>query len=146
MFDASYGDAVDGIHCLANSVGKDYAMNYRASVRYLVWRLAGAGTPIRRHPHRRQALRGLQHHTATPNPNPTPTPTACSPLGERLVRQLDTATKGSWRNSYGGDGYNTVNELRELPELRSSECSRLHIANLDGFNYRHASPPEGWGK
>jgi hypothetical protein len=42
MFDASYGDAVDGIHCLADSgKGKDYAMNYRASGRYLVWRLAG---------------------------------------------------------------------------------------------------------
>jgi hypothetical protein len=43
VFDASYGDQVDGIHCLADSgKGKDYAMNYRASGRYLVWRLAGA--------------------------------------------------------------------------------------------------------
>jgi hypothetical protein len=43
MFDASYGDRVDGIHCLADSgKGKDYAMNYRASGRYLVWRLAGS--------------------------------------------------------------------------------------------------------
>ena len=43
MFDASYGDQVDGIHCLADSgKGKDYAMNYRASGRYLIWRLAGA--------------------------------------------------------------------------------------------------------
>jgi hypothetical protein len=41
IFDASYGDRVDGIHCLADSgKGKDYAMNYRASGRYLVWRLA----------------------------------------------------------------------------------------------------------
>lgn len=40
IFDASYGDRVDGIHCLADSgKGKDYAMNYRASGRYLVWRL-----------------------------------------------------------------------------------------------------------
>ncbi len=40
IFDASYGDRVDGIHCLADSgKGKDYAMNYRSSGRYLVWRL-----------------------------------------------------------------------------------------------------------
>ena len=41
LFDASYGDAVDGLHGLANTgFGKDYAMNYRASGHYLVWRLA----------------------------------------------------------------------------------------------------------
>src|SRR6266516_5426233 len=48
VFDASYGDQVDGIHALAGSgKGKDYDMNYRASGRYLVWRLAtrSRGTP-----------------------------------------------------------------------------------------------------
>ena len=41
VFEASYGDQVDGIHCLADSPkAKDYDMNYRASGRYLVWRLA----------------------------------------------------------------------------------------------------------
>jgi len=40
IFDASYGDQVDGIHCLADSPkAKDYDMNYRAAGRYLVWRL-----------------------------------------------------------------------------------------------------------
>jgi hypothetical protein len=40
VFDASYGERVDGLHCLANDGrGKDYAMNFRASGRYLVWRL-----------------------------------------------------------------------------------------------------------
>jgi hypothetical protein len=40
VFDASYGERVDDIHCLANDGrGKDYAMNFRASGRYLVWRL-----------------------------------------------------------------------------------------------------------
>jgi hypothetical protein len=44
VFDASYGDQVDGIHCLADSgKGKDYDMNFRASGHYLAWRLA-AGT------------------------------------------------------------------------------------------------------
>jgi hypothetical protein len=47
VFDASYGERVDGLHCLADDGrGKDYAMNFRASGRYLVWRLrAGAATP-----------------------------------------------------------------------------------------------------
>jgi hypothetical protein len=41
VFEASYGDQVDGLHCLADSgKAKDYDMNYRASGRYLVWRLA----------------------------------------------------------------------------------------------------------
>jgi hypothetical protein len=40
IFEASYGDQVDGLHCLADSgKAKDYDMNYRASGRYLVWRL-----------------------------------------------------------------------------------------------------------
>ncbi len=40
VFEASFGDRVDGIHCLAASgKAKDYDMNYRASGRYLVWRL-----------------------------------------------------------------------------------------------------------
>ncbi len=40
VFEASFGDSVDGIHCLAASgKAKDYDMNYRASGRYLVWRL-----------------------------------------------------------------------------------------------------------
>jgi hypothetical protein len=45
VFDASYGERVDGIHAQADTGrGKDYAMNFRASARYLVWRLAGAQT------------------------------------------------------------------------------------------------------
>ena len=41
VFEASYGDRIDGLHCLADSgKAKDYDMNYRASGRYLVWRLA----------------------------------------------------------------------------------------------------------
>lgn len=42
VFDASFGDRVDGIRGQADDGrGKDYAMNFRASGRYLVWRLAG---------------------------------------------------------------------------------------------------------
>ena len=47
VFDASYGEEVDGLHSLAASgKGKDYAMNYRASGHYLVWRLAPARDAI----------------------------------------------------------------------------------------------------
>jgi hypothetical protein len=43
VFDASYGDRVDGVRGLADDGrAKNYAMNFRASGRYLVWRLAGA--------------------------------------------------------------------------------------------------------
>lgn len=46
VFEASYGDQVDGLHCLADSgKAKDYDMNYRASGRYLVWRLAHQSGP-----------------------------------------------------------------------------------------------------
>ena len=45
VFDASYGERVDGLHCQADDGrGKDYAMNFRASGRYLVWRLGTSAT------------------------------------------------------------------------------------------------------
>ena len=52
IFEASFGDRVDGIHCLAASgKAKDYDMNYRASGRYLVWRLAHQ-SPVAQNSHR----------------------------------------------------------------------------------------------
>ena len=82
MFDASYGDQVDGIHCLANSGwGKDYAMNYRASGRYLVWRLAGAGNP--------QTLIGKD--AAAPNVAKVIPQNSQSDLAHRLAACLDLA-------------------------------------------------------
>lgn len=52
VFEASYGDQVDGLHCLADSgKAKDYDMNYRASGRYLVWRLGHqSGSAVTREP------------------------------------------------------------------------------------------------
>jgi hypothetical protein len=52
VFEASYGDQVDWLHCLADSgKAKDYDMNYRASGRYLVWRLAHqSGAQLSREP------------------------------------------------------------------------------------------------
>jgi hypothetical protein len=59
IFGASYGDAVDNIHGQADSgKTKDYDQNFRASGRYLVWRLQNQPT------------------ATTPTPTPTPAPTA----------------------------------------------------------------------
>src|SRR6266567_4604341 len=59
MFGASFGDGTDTIKNLAADAGaKEYDQTYRASGRYLVWRLGGTPTP-----------------TPTPTPTTTPTPT-----------------------------------------------------------------------
>ena len=56
--------------------------------------------------------------TATPTPTPTATPTptpAPVPTSSVAFVQLDTTTKGSWKNVYGGDGYNTINDMVKYP-------------------------------
>lgn len=101
VFDSSYGDAVDGIHCLADSgKGKDYAMNYRASGRYLVWRLAGSASPN---------PSPTPTPTATPTPTPTPTPSP-SPTGSPLSEMIwveDALPAGSLPNT-NGENWNWV--------------------------------------
>jgi uncharacterized protein (TIGR03437 family) len=54
--------------------------------------------------------------TATPTPTPTATPTP-TPVPQASVSfvQVDTATKGSWKNTYGGDGSNTINDNVKYP-------------------------------
>lgn len=92
VFDSSYGDSGDGIHCLADSgKGKDYAMNYRASGRYLVWRLGGSANP-------------------TPTPSPTP---AVGALASFVG--VDTTTQGNWQGVYGVDGHNVINDSAAYP-------------------------------
>jgi hypothetical protein len=67
VFDASYGDRVDGVHNLADAWRpKEYDMNFRASGRYLVWRLQGQASPT---------PTPTPAPTATPTPTPTPAPT-----------------------------------------------------------------------
>jgi uncharacterized protein (TIGR03437 family) len=60
--------------------------------------------------------------TPTPTPSPTPTPTATptptpTPVPQASVSfiQTDTTTKGTWKNTYGGDGYNTINDMIKYP-------------------------------
>jgi len=52
--------------------------------------------------------------TATPTPTPAPTPTPIPQSSISFV-QADATTKGSWKNTYGGDGYNTVNDTFNYP-------------------------------
>jgi hypothetical protein len=85
MFDASYGDQVDGIHCLADSgKGKDYAMNFRASGRYLVWRLAGS----------RDENGSSARRTGTPNTTIATTRQDSQRNPEKLVSDCLTFARG----------------------------------------------------
>jgi len=52
--------------------------------------------------------------TPTPSPTPSPTPTPVPQASVSFV-QADTTTKGSWKNTYGGDGYNTINDTFKYP-------------------------------
>ena len=52
--------------------------------------------------------------TPTPTATPTPTPTP-DPQASLSFVQTDTTTKGSWKNMYGGDGYNTINDTLKYP-------------------------------
>jgi Domain of unknown function (DUF4214) len=80
IFDSSYGDHVDGMHCLADDGrAKDYAMNFRASGRYLAWRLqAGAASTPTPTPTPSPIPTSTPTPTPTPDPTPIPTPTPSS--------------------------------------------------------------------
>ena len=68
VFEASFGDQVDGIHCLAASgKAKDYDMNYRASGRYLAWRVSHGSTSGNS---AAQSAGQLRPQTATPLSSP----------------------------------------------------------------------------
>ena len=90
VFDASYGEEVDGLHSLAASgKGKDYAMNYRASGHYLVWQLAAAGSPT---PSPTPSPVPTPTGSPTPAPSPTPTPVNGSTSTASVLRAKDHAT------------------------------------------------------
>jgi len=83
VFEASFGDRVDGIHCLAASgKAKDYDMNYRASGRYLVWRLAHQ-SPVAQNVQTASTSRTLANPTF--GSNDLPSPSAGSPGSTPIV-------------------------------------------------------------
>src|SRR5262249_47615598 len=43
---------------------------------------------------------------------PTPTPV---PVASVSFVQVDTTSQGTWKNLYGGDGYNTINDIVKYP-------------------------------
>ncbi len=112
LFESAFGNSVDGIRNEADGTAKNYNQNYRMGGRYLVWRSGGRSTPT---------------PTRLQRPTPTPTPYIRSSNSDaniqRRLRQLrasallwsDTTTKGNWKNTYGGDGYNTVNDIINYP-------------------------------
>jgi len=51
---------------------------------------------------------------STPTPTPTPTP-APSPLAKVAFVQSDATTKGTWKTTYGADGFNTINDMMKYP-------------------------------
>jgi uncharacterized protein (TIGR03437 family) len=52
--------------------------------------------------------------SASPSPTPVPTPTPV-PVASLSFVQVDRTTKGTWKNTYGGDGYNTINDTLQYP-------------------------------
>ncbi|MFL6227761.1 MAG: hypothetical protein ACJ741_03170, partial [Pyrinomonadaceae bacterium] len=50
-----------------------------------------------------------------PTPTPTPTPTPVSVPAYASFVGSDTATKGNWKGTYGGDGYNVINDATNIP-------------------------------
>jgi uncharacterized protein (TIGR03437 family) len=99
LFESAFGNTTDGIRNEADGTAKNYNQNYRMGGRYLVWRGTSGSAPA---------------PTPTPTPTPSPTPTATPPASVSFVK-LDTSTRGNWKNVYGGDGYNTVNDIVQYP-------------------------------
>ena len=122
MFDASYGDRVDSFHCLAGSgKGKDYAMNYRASGRYLVWRLADVAS---------QSPSPTPTPIPTPTPTPTPTPSPSPPAASlEMIWVEDSLPAGSLSNP-SGESWNWVSSSPSsysgMTASQSSLAAGLH--------------------
>jgi hypothetical protein len=62
------------------------------------------------------ALDSLPTPTPTPTPTSTPSPTPTPVPGSAAsFVQMDSSTKGNWKDVYGADGYNTVNDANYYP-------------------------------
>lgn len=101
--DVGFVDIAAGNYRLASSslyklLGTDGA-DIGCDIDVLAAALNGASTPV-------------PTPTATPTPTPTPAPTTAASVS--FVR-LDTTTEGNWKNVYGSEGYNTVNDSVNYP-------------------------------
>jgi hypothetical protein len=170
VFEASYGDQVDGLHCLADSgKAKDYDMNYRASGRYLVWRLShqsgSAVTGELALPHTqstsgaplaRSASNRVQPRTAPlPQVSTSSTSLILSSLGlakqlsidlaskdqiEALINQIDEAVRAiSAKPSAPADGVK-----RELQAALENARTALAMVGSDSGGYESAKLRLGW--
>ena len=117
LFESAFGNVTDGIRDEADGTAKNYNQNYRMGGRYLVWRNGNGSTT-------NPTPTPTPVSTPTPTPTPTPAPTATptpapTPVPSTQARvsfvQVDSTTKGTWKNAYGGDGFNTVNDVMKYP-------------------------------
>ncbi|HEY3027419.1 MAG TPA: hypothetical protein VGJ55_14815, partial [Pyrinomonadaceae bacterium] len=143
VFDSSYGDQVDGIHALAGSgKGKDYDMNYRASGRYLVWRLQGSPDPTPTPtptptstptptPTPSPSPSPTPTPSPTPSPSPTPTPTPAPPTSVALVSSASTLATSLAASSDTSEAQITslVNGIGQAYSVFLSEFSRFSSAD-----------------
>src|SRR5256885_5156880 len=53
--------------------------------------------------------------TPIPTPTPVPTPTATPRTSSASFIAVDATTHGSWKGTYGADGYNTINDRTTYP-------------------------------
>src|SRR5207302_1638256 len=53
--------------------------------------------------------------TPIPTPTPVPTPTATPQTSSASFIAVDATTHGSWKGTYGADGYNTINDRTTYP-------------------------------
>jgi hypothetical protein len=171
VFEASYGDQVDGLHCLADSgKAKDYDMNYRASGRYLVWRLTHqqSGAPPARElilfqpATRRTPITTIQPTTALRS---TTAPTSASTLVssslllarqlstdltnqeqiEELVNQIENALRAV-RSFNNGKKQNTPPDgvIEELQAALANARTALSMAGSESGGYESARLRLGW--
>jgi hypothetical protein len=97
---------------LSSFAGGKYAVwNIKGHVKFNVTKSSGSTNAV---------ISGLFFGGPTSNPTPTPTPTPLptpTPIASAAVTfvQIDTTTQGNWKNSYGAEGYNVINDTTAYP-------------------------------
>ena len=129
IFGASYGDGIDQVRGLADSPkAKDYAMNYRASGRYLVWRLSGSAAPGQRtvSSGAAQTMNAAQPATATAPPELIASALALtmslarsSSLSEAQVREVLERIEAAQR-AFAAERGQYISPESVLEELRAA--------------------------
>ena len=72
--------------------------------------------------------------TGSPTPTPVPTPTSTpspTPVGSASATfvDVDATTQGSWKNTYGADGHNTITESVSYPSYAQVNATSQSLLN-----------------